>query len=106
MCFPPQPTDSLEDSMEKGDNRSVHKGIQLVYKSIFDHLVSCDVHHPLVAPPQTKHWPILLRQLHRKAGLAQQPVFILWIYIGFISSMFPTCSLSGLANNTSPSRLF
>lgn len=56
--------------MEKWDDRSILKGIQLVHQSFFDHLVSIDEHRPRVAPPQTEHWTILLRQLHSELVLA------------------------------------
>lgn len=100
-----KPTNSLEDNMEERDDWSLHKGIQLVDKSVFDHLVSCDVHHPLVAPPQTEHWTILLRQLHRNLDKRNS----LFSSCGpKLFSLLKCCSLlTALVKRlTSPSRLF
>lgn len=50
--------------MEKRDDWSINKAVQLADKSLFDHFISCDKHLPLTAPPQTEHGAVLLSQLH------------------------------------------
>lgn len=93
--------------MEERDDRPLVKDVQLVDKSFFDHLVSCDVHDPLVAPPQTEHCTIFLRQLHSELGLAEH------LFSPCSSILFSALNCSLLlplspfpANVTSPSRSF
>lgn len=56
-------TNALEDHMEEGDNRPVDKAVQLVNKSLFDHFVPRNIHHPLAASSQAEHRAILQSQL-------------------------------------------
>lgn len=59
-------TKALEDNVKERDDRSIHEAVQLINKSLFDHLVSWDKHHPLAASPQAEHWTVLLGKLHSK----------------------------------------
>lgn len=61
-------TEALEDNMEERNNRSINKAVQLVDKSLFDHLVSWNKHHPLTAFPQAKHRAVLLSELYSKTN--------------------------------------
>ena len=61
-------TNPLEDNMEERHNRSINEAVQLVHKSLFDHLVSWNKHHPFAASPQAEHRTVLLSKLHFKTN--------------------------------------
>lgn len=72
-------TKTLIDNMEERKNWSINKAIQLINKSLFDHLVSCNVHHPLTASLHTEHRTVCLSQLQagkiRRRNVSQTFIF-------------------------------
>lgn len=80
----PRLTKSIGDNMKERDDWPFDKAVQLVNKSLFDHLVSWNKYHSLTAFPQAEHGTVRLRKL----GLKTEQECEIYHFVSFCKSWF------------------